>query len=85
MAVISAKLELHVLDIGVMEGAAGKTTALIVLSWQRTLVLIEFVGVPPHAAVSLYLALIVQHPLVLLSKPFATAKVPYALKDPPGG
>jgi hypothetical protein len=75
-AVILVKLELHVLDIGVMVGAAGKTTALIVLSWQRTLVLIELASVPPHAAVSLYLALIVQHPAVLVSKAFAAAKVP---------
>jgi hypothetical protein len=41
-------------------------------------------GVDPQAAVSLYLALIVQHPYVLVSKLFAALRVPYALNDPPG-
>ena len=44
----------------------------------------ELAGVDPHAAVSLYLALMVQHPGVLLSKTFAAAIVPYALSAPPG-
>jgi hypothetical protein len=40
--------------------------------------------VVPHAAVNLYLAFIVQHPGVFVSKAFVAAKVPYALRDPPG-
>ena len=68
----------------VITGAVGKTTALIVLSWQPAIELTEFAGVEPQADVSLYLAFIVQQPFVLLSKRFAAVKVPYALNAPPG-
>ena len=53
-------------------------------SWQATFELVEFAGVVPHALVSLYLAFIVQQPAVFVSKAFAAANVPYALKEPPG-
>ena len=83
-AVIFASEALQVLAIAVIVGAAGNTTAFTVASWHVIFVLIELAAVLPHAAVNLYLAFIVQHPGALVNNVFAAAKVPYALRDPPG-
>ena len=68
--------EAQVLAGAAIVGAVGNTTALIVLSWQAVNELVAFAAVPPHAAVSLYRALMVQHPEVLVNNAFAAARVP---------
>lgn len=70
----SVNAEAQVLIGTVNTGAAGKTTALTVASGQITLM--EFARVLPQSAVSLYLALIVQQPAVLLSKALAVVRSP---------
>lgn len=66
-------------------GAAGKTIAYSIPSWHAVIPLTALAGVGPHADVNLYLALMVQHPGVLVRNAFTEANVPYALKAPPGG
>lgn len=68
------KAEAHVFVGTVNTGAAGKTTAFTVVSAQ--VALIELASVPPQSDVSLYLALIVQQPVVFVSNELAVAKVP---------
>jgi len=78
------KADAHVFAGAVIIGAEGKTNVVIVLSWQAGIPLVVFAGIDPHAAINLYLAFMVQHPAVVVSKAFAAANEPYALNDPPG-
>ena len=75
----------QVLPGTVIVGAAGNTTAFIVVSWQAAIPLITSAGVVPHEDPSLYLAFIVQHPAVFVSKLLTRFKLElYALSVPPG-
>jgi hypothetical protein len=67
---------LHVFVGAFRTGAAGKTTAFIVVSWQAALELVELAAVDPQADVNLYLAFMVQQPGVFVNNAFAAAKVP---------
>jgi len=78
-------IEAQLFDGAVMTGPEGKTAALIVVSWHAGIALVALAGVVPHADVSLYLAFMIQHPGVFVSKVFVADNVPYALNDPPGG
>jgi len=60
----------------VITGAKGNTTAYMVPSWHAAKELVELAGVNPHTDVSLYLALMVQHPAVFVSRLFAAVNVP---------
>lgn len=68
----------------VITGAGGNTMAVVVLSWQAVMELMVPAGLVPQRIADLYLALIVQQPGVLANSPFVAAKVPKALKLPPG-
>jgi hypothetical protein len=68
-------MDAHVLAGAVMTGAVGNTTALIVVSWQPEIELTVLAAVVPQADVSLYRALMVQHPFVLFSKALALVNV----------
>jgi hypothetical protein len=80
----SVKEALQATDGAESIGAAGNTTAFTVVSWQAIFALVTFVAIPPQAAASLYLALMVQHPGVFVNNEFAVARSPKALNTPPG-
>ena len=65
----------HVLPGAVIIGASGNTTAFLVISWQAAIPLIASAGVVPQEDASLYLAFIVQHPAVFVSKLFTRFKL----------
>ena len=65
---------LQVLVGAINKGAEGKTTAFTVVAAQ--LALVVFARVPPQSVVSLYLALIVQQPGILVNIVFAAPKSP---------
>ena len=67
---------LHVTSPAVSIGAGGNTTAFTVVSWQAIFALVAFATIPPQAAASLYLALMVQHPGVFVNNAFAVARSP---------
>jgi hypothetical protein len=79
------KAALQVLDGGVNTGGAGNTTAVTVISLHGEIALMDPAIVDPQPESSLYRFLNDQQPVVFVSKVFACASVPKALKAPPGG
>jgi hypothetical protein len=79
------KAALQVLEGGVNTGGVGNTTAVTVISLHGETALMDPAIVDPQPESSLYRFLNDQQPVVFVSKAFACASVPKALRAPPGG